>query len=63
MRNVPSVGDSTQVTAEMRQHCTLVQHAGRPERSRIVENQAALVGELGRSFVREIEEAAGPSPE
>jgi hypothetical protein len=24
---------------------------------------AALVGELDRSFVREIEEAAGPSPE
>jgi len=31
--------------------------------SRIVENMAALVGELDRSFVREIEEAAGPSPE
>jgi hypothetical protein len=30
---------------------------------RIVENLAAMVRELDRSFVPEIEEAAGPSPE
>jgi hypothetical protein len=37
---------------------------GGPERwKQIVENLAALVGELDRSFVPEVEAAAGPSPE
>ena len=37
---------------------------GGPERWRqIVENLAALVAELDRSFVPEIEAIAGPSPE
>ena len=37
---------------------------GGPERwKEIVENLAALVGELDRTFVREVEAASGPSPE